>query len=592
MIARGRGMRIRVAAALAMALSSARAEDDVPLQAMRDELARSMSQLQIQQMDRPYFIAFRVDDVEGIAIAAVLGSLTAARQERSRLVGAELRVGDYALDSSNYFSTRTFSGQASSRTGPGPLDDSYQEIRRQLWLATDAQYKRALENLSAKRAALQARKRTEQVPDFSREAPHVEIGPVERTGARQAELEGLARELSAVFRSMPQIHRSSVKIDVRDVHTRYLNSEGSSFTRSSPSLRLQVDAEARSEDGPPVTDSLELHARRGSDLPPRERLLADIRRMAARILQLRSAPSLERYNGPVLFEGVAAAEIFAQQFASGLIAVRQPISDDPRFEMFYGQMANQLGGGSFLDKIGGRVLPEFLSVTDAPRQADAHGSPLLGGQAVDDDGVVTRETRLVERGILKTLLTTRVPVRTLLASTGSRRGSGPAPSNLVVSSERSVPGAELRRELLRRAKARGLDYGIIVRRVGGGGAGASLMRLSARMAAQSVEGSDAMAEVIRLYGDGREELLRGVELAELAPAAFREMVAVGEVPAVYSGEFLTGLMATAVLGLSSGAEVPVMSCAVPPLLFDEVSLARSQGPFPGPLVAASPLSAP
>ncbi len=238
------------------------------------------------------------------------------------------------------------------------------------------------------------------------------------------------------------------------------------------------------------------------------------------------------------------------------------------------------------------MLPDFLGVTDAPSLREFRGTPLLGGEPVDDDGVVPRETRLVEHGILKTLLTTRVPVRSLRTSTGSRSGWGPAPSNLLVTADRSVPNAELRSELLKRARSRGLDYAIIVRRVGGGGAGASLLRMAARMNAASAEGSDALAEVVRLHADGREELLRGVELGAMTPAAFRDIVAVGDTPAVFSGDFLGGLVAMFGLGPPGAGSAPVVSCVVPPLLFEEVSLARSRGPFPAPLVSASPLAAP
>ena len=214
-----------------------------------------------------------------------------------------------------------------------------------------------------------------------------------------------------------------------------------------------------------------------ADLPPKDVLISRTRAMADRILKLRSASSLERYNGPVLFEGDAAGEVFAQQFATGLMAVRTPLSDDPRFEMFFNQMMTQVGGGSFVDKIGGRVLPEFLSVSDNPLVSDYKSAKLLGAGKVDDDAVQTRETKLVEHGVLKTLLSTRVPVRSIPHSTGSRRGWGPAPSNLFVISEKSLTDDELRTELLRRAKDRGLDYGVVVRRVGGGAA-ASFMKMA------------------------------------------------------------------------------------------------------------------
>jgi len=250
---------------------------------------------------------------------------------------------------------------------------------------------------------------------------------------------------------------------------------------------------------------------------------------------------------------------------------------------------SQLVGDSFVDKIGGRVLPDFLSVSDNPLVSDYKGAKLLGTSKIDDDAVKTRETKLIEHGVLKTLLATRDPVRTVPHSTGSRRGWGPVPSNLFMTSEKSLSSDELRKELLRRAKDRGLDYAIVVRRVGGGAA-ASFMKIVMRMAQQGGQTGSSLAEVYKLTPDGHEELVQGVEIAEMTPASFKDIVAVGDAPVVYTDEFIPRIGALFSLGISASADVPVVSCVVPPLLFDDVSLVRSQGPFPNPPISPSPLA--
>lgn len=570
----------------------ARAQDEVPLRAMKDELLRSVTQLQLQKMDKPYFLAYRMDEINQNTVSAMLGSLTQEQPSRMRLIGVEVRVGDYALDNSNYVSPRSFgaggAGMFSSIT-QAPLDDNYQQIRRDFWLATDSQYKKALEDLSAKRAALEMRKHTDDVPDFSKETSATETEPPEKSQPSFDELKALARDISTVFKNTPEIYNSSVDLQYRNYYTRYINSEGSTFTRAQPVFKLQINARTQAADGLPISDSLELFGRTIADLPAKDVLLSRARAMTDRILKLRSASSLERYNGPVLFEGDAAGEVFSQQFATGLMAVRTPLSDDPRFEMFFNQMMSQLGGGSFVDKIGGRVLPEFLSVSDNPLLSDYKGTRLLGTSKIDDDAVKTRETRLIEHGVLKTLLATRVPVRTVLHSTGSRRGWGPAPSNLFVTSEKSLSSGELRKELLRRAKDRGLDYAIVVRRVGGGAA-ASFMKMAVRMAQQGGQGVGSLAEVYKLYPDGHEELVQGVEIAEMTPATFKDIVAAGDTPIVFTDEFIPRIGALFSIGLSASSDVPVVSCIVPSMLFEEVSLVKSQGPFPNPPISPSPLA--
>jgi predicted Zn-dependent protease len=582
-----------ILSALLLTLASlAQAQDDVPTRAMRDELARSISQIQLQKMDKPYFLAYRMDDISRTAVSATLGSVTEEQPSHMRLIGVEVRVGDYALDNSNYVSLSSL-----GRGGPGmfssiseaPLDDNYQQIRRDFWLATDSQYKKALEDLSAKRAALEMRQHKDDIPDFTKENPNTEAQAPEKTQANLAELKALSRALSAVFRSTPDIYSSSVDLEYRNYYTRYINSEGSSFTRAQPVFKLQINAQTQAPDGLPISDSIELYGRTIADIPSQDVLLSRTRAMADRILKLRSATSIDRYNGPVLFEDSAAAEIFTQQFATGLMAVRTPLSDDSRFEMFFNQMMAQLGGGSFVDKIGGRVLPDFLSVTDNPLQQEYKGVKLLGASTIDDDAVKTRETKLIDHGSLKTLLATRVPVRSVPHSTGSRRGWGPAPTNLIVTAEKSSTTDQLHQELLRRVKDRGLEYGIVVRRVGGGAA-ASFMRMAARMAREGGQGGTALAEVYKLYPDGHEELVQGVEIADMTPAAFRDIVAVGDTPVVFTDEFIPRVGALFSMGLAASSDVPIVSCVVPSMLFEEVSLVKSQGPFPNPPISPSPLA--
>lgn len=584
-----------VAAVLAAPLLQAqRQQDDVVMRAMKDELARSMSQLQLPQMDKPYFIAYRVQDVTEHEISATLGSLTSrtGSPTHKRMVGVELRVGDYSLDNTNFISERTFGGAAMfGGIGEGSLDNNYAQIRRELWLATDREYKRALEGLSAKRAALKGRSGGENIPDFSKEAPNTEANLTSAPVLSHFDdLEATARDLSAVFRSAPEIHKSEVTIRYSDVYTRYLNSEGTSFSRSEPLIKLEVSAETQAPDGQPISDSFAVYGRDVAALPSTDALLARVQQMSALIVKLRSAASLDRYNGPVLFEGATAGEIFLQQFGSRLATSRTPISDNSQFEMMFSQMFDRMGGASFQDRIGARILPSFMSVHDNPSQAAFNGTALLGTSSVDDDGVKTRETILINHGILKNLLASRVPVSGILHSTGSRRGWGALPSNLFVTSEKTLSIDELKKELLRRAKERGLDYALVVRRIGAG-SGASFLEMARQMASQQ-SGSPSIPEIYKLYLDGHEEPLRGLRISDLPVESFKEIVAAGDAPALYSAELMPRASSMLFMGFSfsPGGGLPVVSCVAPSLLFDEVSLARSEGPFPATPVSPSPLA--
>ena len=568
----------------------AQEKEEVVMKAMNDELARTVSQLQVVNLEKPYFISYRVDDLDSATVSATLGSVTQSNPIRTRIVGVEVRVGDYAFDNSNYVSAQSFGGGGmSAGIVQGPLDDDYQQVRRALWLATDSQYKHVAEEFSAKKAALANRKRSTSVADFSKEQPATVHEPRSDAKADLTALEQLAREVSLPFKAMPDVLISSVDIEFKNMYTRYVNSEGSVFTRSDPEYSLRINADAQGADGLPIHDTLQFFGHSLSELPAKADLVAKAKDMGQRLIKLRGASDAEQYNGPVLFEGNAAAEVFAQVFAPGLAASRIPDSDDPRLEVFMKQMLNQMGlGGSLVDRIGGRVLPEWMDLVDDPQMKEFQGTKLEGTYEIDDDAVLAHSTKLVDKGLLKTLLASRIPVRTIKQSTGSRRSLGAVPSNLILTSSKTSTAAELREELLRRVKERGLDYGIVVRRTGGA-AGAARAAAMISGSPQSAPNS-TLLEVYKLFPDGHEELIKGAELSGLTAATFRDIVAAGDKPVVLHQQVIPNINSVFTMGMAGGLDMPVASFVVPSLLFEEVSLTKAEGPFPALPASKAPLA--
>lgn len=572
----------------------ARAEDDVVLKAMRDELERSMQKLQIEQLEKPYFIAYTVQEGTTRTVTGSLGSLLASAEQRARFLTVEVRVGDYNLDNTNFFSL-SFGGAGVVRmfagTVPLPLEDDYKELRRAMWLATDGAYKKALEDLARKRAVLQNRPPAEQIPDFSHEEP-ANISDLQLPGPLDASrAERLVRDLSALLKT-PDLFTSRVQLRVGSVHTRYVNSEGTTFMRRTPSVAFTALAETQAADGLPLEDFVVAYGRSLDDLPPREALASRVREMAERLGKLRGASQLDRYSGPVLFEGQAAAEVFSQVFAPRLLAVRPPIPDNPQFGAFLSQLENP-----FVHKVGGRVLPGFLSVVDNPTRRELDGQPLVGGYRIDDEGVIARETRLVEKGVLKTLLATRTPAPGLPRSTGNRRGAGVLPTNLIVTAENGLSEAELRQQLLALAKQQGKEYAIVVRRLGNPALTLSSDRMMARVRLSGQEGDKAESPILafKVFFDGREELIRNVELEDLNVAAFRNILAASSQPTVYSAPFVArapSFSQAVSFFEAAGSELgaPVVSFVVPSLLFEDLSLRKPTGQIPTPPVTPHPLS--
>ena len=292
---------------------------------------------------------------------------------------------------------------------------------------------------------------------------------------------------------------------------------------------------------------------------------------------------------PVLFEGQAAAELVSQVLAPRLLALRTPIADEPMFGGF--------GSGSknpFLERLGSRVLPRFLSLIDDPT-AGSHGeAPLLGGYEVDEEGVRSRRTTVVQRGILKTLLATRTPVSGVSNSTGNRRSAGPSPSNLFLIPQNGLKQEQIRQELLSLVQERELDFGIVVRRIGSPGVTLSRDR-DFIFAMPGEEGRPkTQARGPRLTGyfpDGREELIRKAVILGLSASGFREIAAASETLTPYHTNFRLP-MTSPFSSFAFMGPPPVVSLVVPSLLFEDLALRRPPGDIPRPPLLAHPLSQP
>ena len=566
------------------------AQENVLMKALRDEMGRTMERLQLEDMDRPYYVAYWVRESEGRGSTAILGGLLGrGRGTGSRFLSVELRVGDHDLDNTNFMDFGRLRSRVVRDGFPVslPLRDDYKELRRQIWLATDGAYKQAVHSLAKKRATLQNKTRVEIIPDFSREEP-VEYrddgSPVPLPDA--AQLEETVQELSALFKEMPHIFDSRVSASVSSGKVYFVNSEGSSYVRNFSSASIQALAATQAVDGTHLEDFVVARGRQWKDLPDQAELEARIRATAERLGRLREAGFVERYSGPVLFEGQAAAELVNQILAPRLLALRTPIADNPMFGRFGSGPENP-----FLEKLGSRVLPRFLNVVDDPT-AGMHGeAPLLGGYEVDEEGVRSRRTTVVQRGILKTLLATRTPVSGVSNSTGNRRNTRPSPSNLFLMPRNGLKSEEIRQELLDLVEERGLDFGIVVRRVGSPNMTLSRDRDSffAMLGEEARPKLKPVTEAYKVFPDGREELIRKAVLLGLSASSFREIVAASD--ALTSHHTTLRLqMNFPFSSVGFMGPPPVVSLVVPSLLFEDLALRRPPGDIPRPPLLAHPLS--
>jgi len=274
---------------------------------------------------------------------------------------------------------------------------------------------------------------------------------------------------------------------------------------------------------------------------------------------LRAAPVAEPYDGPALLSGRAAAVFFHEVLGHRLEGHRQRDEEE---------------GQTFTKKVNQEVLPKFLSVADDPTLRELNGIKLAGSYGYDDEGVPAQRVNVIENGVLKNFLMSRMPIKNFERSNGHGRNQpGLMPTgrqgNLVVSSTQTVPEPKLREKLIEEVKKQGKPYGLYFDDVQGG------FTLTTRALPQAFQVLPVM--VYRVYPDGRpDELVRGVDIVGTPLAALTRILVTGDSEHVFNG----------VCGAESGS-VPV-SAAAPAMLFSEMEVQKRAHSHQRPPILSPP----
>lgn len=564
------------------------AGDENILRAMRDEIARSMKNLYVEKLEKPYYIEYKLTIDRMHYVKGTLGTITETDVYPSARLTVGVRVGDYKFDNTNFFDIGlSFFGSGDDeerfKDRPVPIEPDYESLRRELWLATDAAYKRNAEIFSKKEATIKNRMRKDTTHDFMKLPPakNFAIEKIPEFGFE--EKKNMVKSLSGIFRDYPEINMSSVGIEYIPETVYYVNSEGREYVKTEMFTGLEIVAVTQPKDGMPLADIFSAYSHEPGGLPSVDSLMSAANLLAVNLSGLSKAPVLqEPYSGPVLFEGQAAAELFAQVFAPNFITQRRRLTEN----------GLQEGGrySAFQMKIGGRVLPEFLSVAAAPEMKEYKGTVLSGHFTIDDFGIKPKHVNLVEDGYLKNLLSSRTPTRRVRETNGHTRGGSAMLSNIIVSSDdkHAVSDKRLKERMLELCKARELPYGLIVKKAMNQNI---LYTTLFRMTAGGYpnprgEGKLPVLEIYKLYPDGREELVRGARTNGFTVQSFKDVILVG------NENYAMNYLAPAVISpyISGGKQYVGASIIIPDLLFEDGEIRILEDDFPRPPLLDNPLS--
>ncbi len=504
---------------------------DPLLRAMQTELAREQAALVLPGMQRPYFIEYRLDDLNGYEAAANYGALTGEENTHQRVVRVTVRVGSYAADSSSV------KGDGSVQLAPE--DNDPEALRYALWLATDTAYKNALRAFAEKQATLKNFETQRSEADFAPGKPIIHIEPLRRIELDRAAWKQHLTEASGLFHTAPEVRSfadavqySTANLRAVAVNRYLVNTEGSAVRDGYSGYSANIAVGGQAPDGMRLGRSNGSTAATSAELESwpafRQRAIDDLQSYNA----LRQAPVVdaEDYHGPVLFSGDAAADIFNHLFVPNIEADRPDLGTTARTT------------GAYNSSLHARVLPTLLSVTDDPAKSTFDGKRLIGSYQADDEGTPAQPVDLVVAGKLQAYDIGREPVRDFPASNGHGRAAPGQPARsragvILISTEHPLSPAAMDEHLLALAREQKRDVYF----------------------AETLGEELAPVVLYRVHPDGSRQLVRGAVFDELDMRSLRSsIIAAGGTP--YVAQTLGAVPETTI---------------APALLFDDIGVKRA-----------------
>jgi TldD protein len=583
---------------------AAAADSDKTLAAMQDELDRARTRLELtipgtNEPARPYFIQYRVLDLDVRTIVAEFGALVSSTAGRNRIMSVDVRVGNDNLDSSNFITDEGFSGFLGS-TGTIGIDRDYDSLRQDLWLATDQSFKAAVENFSKKQAFMSRLAKAPSIPDFSAADPTVSIEPLQVSDWSTRNWEQEARTVSAALKQFPQLYSSRVVYHLIYTTSYLLNTDGTKIRANRSLAAIEASLETESDDGMSLHNFYAAYRHRPDQLPAADAVKKDLEKAGEQLVMLRVSSPAADYDGPVLFEAPAAGSLLAQMLGPSLSGARGPLAMQSAFD----QLMDRLGGRSeWTGKLGSRVLPGSVSLLDDPSAKQFQGRDLLGTYGVDQEGVKAQRVELINNGLLLNFLMSRRPGPDLDHSNGHGRSAylgdpRPMASNLFVTSSEGISPDEMKKKFMAACKETGNKWCLIVREMDNPVLGVreqdELSDIVMGAAGGAATGDRLPLLVYRVdVADGRESLIRGARLSGLTLRAIRNIAAVGNDATAF--DFMqsqqAGFAGTALAAFGSADSGVPSTVIAPSLLLDDVEVHGARGePERLPLVPPPPIN--
>ena len=425
--------------------------------AMSDELQRTSQKLFYPNYPHPFYIDYNISRSKEVSVEASLGGVLTAHDYPVYSVGGiGLKIGDYQMTSDMK------PGQMANAFFANEVD--YDNIRRELWKASDMMYKYSLNSYAYKQNYLQNNPRPEEekgIPDMIAMNANENV---EQQGCCDIDYDKavkMAQRLSAVFLEYPILYNTKVNVHCKNNDIYRLNSEGIKQKTSNGYAEIYVTATVRTNSGSEMGDSFYRVVKTEKELD--EALLrVELVNFANRLMEAKTAmPVNDYYIGPMMFEDDAVASAISNDIYPIIISKRTTQENSGMGSLVWGK----------------RIIDKKLSLTQRTDLASYQGLGLLGYYQHDADGLVPQSSlSIIKNGILEHLVCGRTPSLNCLNSTANEiffidptrvMGSDVMPGVVMMTGTNNVSQTKMKQTLLKEAKAQGLSSAYIVKQPAG-----------------------------------------------------------------------------------------------------------------------------
>ncbi|MEE2882627.1 MAG: metallopeptidase TldD-related protein [Planctomycetota bacterium] len=481
-----------------------------------EEAHRATAGLKKPGFPKLFYLSYQIRDLDVFEVEARYGSLYRNESYRKRNCLADTHVGSHRRDQTSDGGLFDNSKDDESHGYVElPISDRSEPMRIGLWRLTDAKYREAEEAFLSKRAhELTYLDTTEHLGAWQKCQPVVNHGATTLPAVDQEYWSDYVEKASAAVRAFPLVRNSHVELKVRHQTNLFVNTEGSSLIESRSYWQLEAYLWYLSDKGDGIPWIVSHFVPCPEQLPDLSTFKREIRSAAKLLEKIAAAPRIHSYSGPVLLDPVPAGLLVHEALGHRLEGNRLRANGEAR---------------TFADSLGKKVLPEFLTLHDNPSLdswSDLRGNRkgLVGHYQFDDEGTPASDARLIESGVLCGFLSGRMPVKKRHRSNGHSRSHRHerAMSRMgvtVLEAEIKHDEKSLKQQLIEQAKIQGAPYGIRIRNASGGETSTEAYDFQAFL------GDVDLAS--RIYPDGREELVRGVNFIGTPLNAIHGIIAAG-----------------------------------------------------------------